>query len=298
MASLLSLFARIVKDPPPELVFEIAPDAVRMARTGTSNIQTASLPPGVISPSPLHENVILAEPLNEAVAQLAPASTRKKRRTAAVLLPDYSAHLAVVDFTGFPDSREEQAGLIRARMRRTVPFDIEGAALSFSALNGAPAAASNGKAARREVVVAITPPEIIQRYEAPFRRAGMHPGLVTLAPLASLALVENRAVCVIARLSGHVLTVLVLKERLLKLVRSIELADNSAPLDEIARHLFQTFVYVEDNLGQPAEQLLLAGFGPHEAAALAAFPAEFSVSVRVLGGSDTGIRGYLKGAAA
>ena len=120
---------------------------------------------------------------------------------------------------------------------------------------------------------------------------------MTLASIACLGLVGNRGVSIVARLSGAVLTVLVKQDRGLKLIRSIALAETTSPLDEIAGHLFQTFVYVEDNLGRAAEELYLAGFGAMEPQAVETFPLEFKVPVQVLGGADTGIRGYLKGAA-
>ena len=183
MSAILRSFTRYLKDPPPEVVFEIATDAVRMARPGDAqSIQSAALEPGVISPSPLHDNIALPEPLQDAVYRLAPSTGRRKKRTAAVLLPDNSAHVTVLDFSDLPDNHDEQLALIRARLKRSVPFDIDTAALSYS-IADVPVAAATGKTApakgvkvRREVVVATTPPEIIHRYEAPFRNAGFEPG--------------------------------------------------------------------------------------------------------------------------
>ncbi len=301
MPDILRSLTRYLKDPPPEVVFEIATDAVRMARSGQVNsITSAALEPGVISPSPLHDNIALPEPLQAAVYQLAPSTgRRRKQRTAAVLLPDNSAHVTVLEFSDLPDNHDEQRALIRARLKRSVPFDIDSAALSYWVQDAATPTGTpvKGGKVRREIVVATTPPEVVQRYEAPFRNAGFEPGLVTLASLSCLGLVDNRGISIVARLSGVVLTVLVKQDRILKLTRSIALAETVSPLDEIAGHLFQTFVYVEDNLGRGAEQLYLAGFGAMELQALETFPDEFKVPVLVLGGADTGIRGYLKGAA-
>ncbi len=284
-------FTRLLQDPPPEFVFEIAPDAIRMARVGAPlSIETQPLEPGTISPSPLHDNVVVPESLSEAVYALTPRGNRSKRRTAAVLLPDHCAHVAVLDFDQFPDKADEQLALMRFRLKRSVPFDVESAALSYWTQE--PSAGSK----KREVVVAVTALEIVSRYEAPFRNAGVHAGLVTLASLTCLDLLEPGGIVTVARLSGSVLTVLVRKERTLRIVRSIQLGEGS--LAEVAGHLHQTFVYVEDGLGAPAEELFLAGFGSLEAEALREFPVEFQLPVRALGGADTGIRGYLKGVAA
>ena len=291
MPSPFAPLSHLIQDPPPELVFEISPDAVRMARwTDSKTIRLEPLLPGVISPSPLHENVIQPELLNDAVRRLSPPLVRGKRRTAAVLLPDHCAHIAVLDFAKLPDKLEEQLSIIRFRLKRSVPFDVDTAALSYWVQGGA------GAKGHREVVVAVTALEIISRYEAPFRAAGLHPGLVTLAPLACLDLIESKGIVAIARLSGNVVTILVQQDGALKVFRSIEMTDLS--VDEIASHLHQTFAFVEDNLGGPAQDLQLAGFGDLEAEALRDFPDEFHFPVSVLGGSDTGIRGYLRGIAA
>jgi type IV pilus assembly protein PilM len=300
MPSFLSSLSRLFEDPPPELVFEISSDAVRMARVAEPQaIHTEPLPPGTISPSPLHDNIAQPEPLQAAVAKLTPDG--KGKRTAALLLPDHCAHVAVLDFDNFPDKAEEQLALIRFRLKRSLPFDIDSAALSYWIQdNPAVIKEIKGAKSRREVVVAVTPPEIVRRYEAPFRAAGLHPGLVTLAPLACLDLAEAKGIVAIARLSGNVITILAKHDHTLRVIRSIELGEVSIPA--IANHLHQTFVFIEDNLGAPARELLLAGFGVLERDALLEFPTEFHMPVLVLGGADTGIRGYLrsfiKGAAA
>ncbi len=287
--SALSSLTRFLKDPPPELVFEISPDAVRMARVAEpQGIRVESLAPGVISPSPLHDNVASPEALTEAVARLAPLATRGKQRSAALLLPDHCAHVAVLDFDKLPENADEQRSLINFRLKRSVPFDVDSAALSYWVQDQSASAKGH-----REVVVAVTAREIIARYEAPLVAAGFEPGLVSLAPLACIDLVDAQGIVAIVRLSGAIVTIVVLQDGTLKVIRSIHLAELSAA--EVAGHLHQTFVYTEDNLGAPAQELLLAGFGTLEAEALRLFPEEFGVPVGILGGPDTGIRGYLRG---
>ena len=60
-----------------------------------------------------------------------------------------------------------------------------------------------------DVVVVMAPLEIVARYEAPFRAAGMNPGLVTTSSLAALELAPEAGLSVLAKLTGRVLTVLV-----------------------------------------------------------------------------------------
>ena len=86
----------------------------------------------------------------------------RKRRRAALILPDYAARVTVLDFDSFPSSPEEQLSLIRFRVKKTLPFDIDSAAVSYFAQ---PAE----KGATIEVVAVIVALEMIARYEALFR---------------------------------------------------------------------------------------------------------------------------------
>jgi len=152
-------------------------------------------------------------------------------------------------------------------------------------------------------VVVMAPVEIVARYEAPFRAAGLHPGLVTTSALAALELAPESGLSVMAKLSGRVLTVLVREKTVLKLVRCLEMP--SASLEDIVGVLAPTLVYMEDNLGGRAEKLLLCGFGgvpsgPAEKArqhleAELQVPTELVRSpLAVPGEADAGLLGYLK----
>ena len=88
--------------------------------------------------------------------------------------------MAVLDFDNFPSDAKEQLALIRFRLRKSVPFDVESAAISYFVQP------AEGK--KFDVVVVVAPLEVVSRYEAPFRAAGMNPGLVTTSSLAALNL--------------------------------------------------------------------------------------------------------------
>src|SRR6185503_9270360 len=81
--------------------------------------------------SPLHENVVDPDEFVMAVRALAGTQSSRKRKDAALILPDYATRIAVIDFDSFPSDAKEQASLVRFRMKRSVPFDVESAALSY-----------------------------------------------------------------------------------------------------------------------------------------------------------------------
>jgi len=292
--SLLSTISSLWGDPPPTLAFELSEAGIAVARTGkTPELDFRALEPGVISVSPLRDKNKEPEKLAAIVRSLAPPNGSRKRRDAALILPDLCARVSVLDFVDFPTDPKEQLSLIRFRMKKSVPYDVESAALNYFPQ----ADAENGK--RYDVVVAVVPLEIVVRYEAPFRAAGIEPGFVTTSALAALDLVEEKDVIVMAKLSGRILTIMALVRGAVKLVRSLELSEVGTA--EIASDLYPTFVYLEDNFGEKAVKLLLAGFGGLEAEARVRFETELNVPVAVprsaLGiptDSNVGLLGYLE----
>lgn len=282
----------LLQDPPPAMAFEISEAGVAAARIGArTELVFQPFKPGTLTISPLHENVADEEDLARAVRALSGNGTARKRKDIALILPDYCTRTSVLDFDSFPSDAKEQLALIRFRSKRSVPFDVESAALSYWAQP-----ASHKKL---DVVVVLAPIEIVARYEAPFRAAGLHPGLVTTSALAALELVPESGLTMMAKLTGRVLTVLVREKHILKLVRCLEMP--SASLEDVAGVLAPTLVYMEDNLGGRAEKLLLCGFGELADEAQRRFEEELQVPAEpvrsplaVPGETDAGLLGYLK----
>jgi type IV pilus assembly protein PilM len=244
----------LLKDPPPLYAFEVSEAGIAAAEMGKPpKISFAALEPGVISLSPLRDNVARPEAVLAQVRAVAPWDGSRKRRRAALILPDYAVRVTVVDFDDFPADAREQASLVRFRLKRSVPFDVESAALSFHPQRNA------GQGKKVDVAVAVTPLEMIARYEAPFRLAGFHTGWVTTSTLAALELVPTTGLKVLAKRTGRVLSLAVLDHGVLKLIRAIELAEIT--LEEILGHLYPTFAYVEDQLSASPDTLLVCGFG-------------------------------------
>jgi type IV pilus assembly protein PilM len=226
-----------------------------------------------------------------AVRTFSSAQAPRKRRDIALILPDNATRIAVLDFDNFPSDPKEQLALVRFRVKRSVPFDVESAAVSYFAQP------TTDK--KVDVVVVMAPLEIVARYESPFRTAGWNPGLVTTSCLAALELASDHGLNVVAKLTGRTLTVLVRQKSVVKLVRCLELP--TAELDDVAAVLLPTFVYMEDNLGGRPERLILCGFGAHSGETQNHFQEELGVEVETMrsalgapGENNAGLLGYLK----
>jgi type IV pilus assembly protein PilM len=289
---MLEHLKRFVQEPPPAMAFEISEAGIATARIGSrAELEFRPLKAGVLSISPLKENVIDPDEFSLAVRAATGGAGTRKRKDAALILPDFCTRIAVLDFDAFPSDVKEQLSLVRFRLKRSVPFDVESAAVSYWAQTDAKK--------KCDVLVVMTPIEIVSRYEAPFRSAGMNPGLVTASALAALELAPEAGLSVFAKITGRALTVVVREKSVVKLVRCLEVA--SQELEDIAAVLLPTFVYVEDNLGGRAENLLLCGFGAQADAAERRFQEELAVPVETLrsplgvpGENNAGLLGYLR----
>lgn len=291
--SLLSQISRLVKDPPPSHVFEFSEAGIAFARSGNGTSDPGFYPfePGTLVVSPIEDNIHKADAATAVLKYVAPLDNTRKRRRAALILPDYAARVSVLDFDSFPSSPEEQLSLIRFRLKKTLPFDIDSAAVSYFAQP-----AEKGKAI--EVVAVIVALEIIARYEALFRAMNFHVGEVTTSALAALQLCppasREDAVTVIAKASEKNLTVMVLRGETLKLFRCVALEEVTE--EHVLAVLQPTFSYVEDELASPAEKLILCGFA---SGALAGLPCRIDAMQSRFGPPDVfnaGLLGYLEGA--
>ncbi len=248
-----SLFKALLSDPPPRAVFEISEAGLAVARLGKGvEVGFQPLEAGAIAVSPVHDNVQNMDALSAQVEALAPHG-EKKRQRAAVILPDFSVRVTVVDFDAFPSDAEQRLALVRFRVKKSLPFDVESAGLSYFVQ-------PDGGGKRVDVVVAVAPMEILARYEAPFRAAGFEPGLITTSALCAIQMLPAEGLALMAKLTGKVLTLAVTSRGRLKLLRSLGIEGGGIP--EIASHLFPTFAYMEDQLGAAPAKVLTCGFGP------------------------------------
>ena len=289
---MLDKLKSILRDPPPAMAFEISEAGIAAARISSrAELDFQPFRPGTVSVSPLKENVTDPDEFVAAVRSLSATQAARKRKDVALILPDFSARIAVLDFDQFPSDAKEQSSLVRFRVKRSVPFDVDSAAMSYFA--------QTAEKGRVDVVVVMAPLEIVSRYEAPFRTAGLNPGMVTMSSLAALDLAPENGLSVFAKLTGRVLTVLVRDKQILKLARCLELP--SSDLEDIADVLIPTFVFIEDNLARRAESLILCGFGARTEEAAQRFAEELAVEVEPLrsplgtpGENNAGLLGYLR----
>ncbi|MCS7042539.1 MAG: hypothetical protein NZR01_07085 [Bryobacteraceae bacterium] len=288
----------LVADPPPEIVFEVSARGIAWARTRDPRPELAPLEPGVVEVSPLEANIRRPEAFAAAVRAVAGDGEGRARRRAALILPDYCARVAILDFDSFPAAPEEQQQLVRFRVKRVVPFDIENAVVACW-----PQPRHDGSK-RVDVVTAIVNMDVASHYEAPFRSAGLHCGFVTISALAALALPPEEDLSsanprVFVKLSGDALAVSLIDGASLRLYRCVQVGAEA--LEEATSVLATTLAYAEDELGARVQALEVCGLGPGERGWMDVWRREFGVPVCGVrsrlgapGPHNAGLHGYLE----
>jgi len=293
---LADLLPTLLNEPPPTHAFELSEAGLAFAPVSQPALaKFQPFEPGAVLVSPAHENIQQPQAVLEQIQKLAPANGHRKRR-AALILPDYCARVAVLDFDTFPTNPDEQQALVRFRLKKSVPFEVETAVVSYFQQ---PRVASGPKI---DVLAAVISSEIVQQYEAPFRVAGFQPGLVTTSSIAALNLLAPDGITLLVKLSGRVLSVLVLQENTVNLARCMEM--EGGELEDVESVLHPTIAYIEDELKGRPSRIWLAGFGPNAQEVAARWQKEWGVAVEAVRSrfgkpddSNAGLLGYLESVA-
>src|SRR5262245_55130477 len=118
----------LIDEPAPAFAFEVSPAGIAHTVRPAKKSQDPLIgfqPFGadVLAVSPVKDNVLLPEVFQRQAAVLTPSNgNAKRRRDAALILPDYCARVVVLDFESFPADKTEQLSLVRFRLKKTVPF--------------------------------------------------------------------------------------------------------------------------------------------------------------------------------
>ena len=215
------------------------------------------LPPGVLLPGIGEPNLRAPETVSAAIRtamdQVSPSS-----RSITLILPDTVVRVFVLDFDSLPTKAAEAYPVLRFRLRKMVPFDVEHAGLSYQVLAD--------KRDEVKVLAAVIPGPILAEYESAVRAAGYEPGAVLPSSLAALEAVGSgdsssaMEAVLIANLSPVALTTSITSGQDLLLYRTLDLPEDSEThIEEVRRGVAVAAAYFEDKLGAPPTRLHFAG---------------------------------------
>jgi type IV pilus assembly protein PilM len=247
----------------PPAAVEVAPEGVLAAAApgGGEDAVFAFVPlePGVLVPSVdapnLHPPEALSAAIRSALGEVSP-----RTRAVTLVLPDSLVRIFMLDFDSIPAKTAEAVSVVRFRLRKMVPFDVEHAGVTYQLLSQTQT--------ERKVLAAVIPGPILAEYEAAVRTAGYEPGAVLSSSLAALESVDGMEAVMAANLSALALTTTITNGQDLLLYRTLELpSDPHQRRYEIQRGVAVASAYYEDRLGSRPRSLHYAGIEP---------PAEFA----------------------
>jgi type IV pilus assembly protein PilM len=134
------------------------------------------LPPGTLSLSLTHPNIVDGQRFSQAVHGALERAGILGGARVALVLPDTAARVALVPAVDVPARQATEIDeLLRFRLRRSIPFEVREARLAY---------ATGGNDAADTIVVATAFSPVVAQYEEACRSLDLEPGLVEIAGLA------------------------------------------------------------------------------------------------------------------
>jgi type IV pilus assembly protein PilM len=258
--SFLDYVQRWTKEPPPEYFFEVSQRGIAWAhpRNGGA-VRLHPFVENALDVSPVQPNMLRFNILESGVPNVS-GKNNQRRVKAGLVVPDYAVRISVLDFEEFPSDEEQRLALVRFRLKKAVPFSIDEAQVSCSIQSADP------EQKRYEVLAAAIFRPVLDEYEGLLRSRGFQIGLVLPSSIATLPLCScaGLELSLLAKLSGEILSILLLEGQRIRLARCVDLRSEENSDDDhesvITTLLHQTLAYAEDELGESVRHLLLCGF--------------------------------------
>lgn len=214
---------------------------------------------------------------------------------AVLVIPDQAARLFVLNFEKFPDRISEGLTLVKWRLKKSLPFDTETAAISYFVQRSG---------AELQVIAVATPQWVVGQYEAVAQQFGFRPRSVILSTLASLGLAGNSEESsplvigneggnggagatgvLIAKYSPPWFTTAILQGATLRLFRSVGMAPGNggaASTAEVLAAVYPSVAYFQDNFQGSVTRGYLCGLGENSASIAEALEQELHLRTSAL----------------
>jgi len=211
-----------------------------------------ALPAGAVVPSAIETNIVNAAAVKTAMSNLA-QTLKMKDEDAALLVPDPVIRVFVQHFDEFPRSAEEATPMLRWKLKKSVPFEVDETLLSFMR--------QQPRGDGVDVVTAIARLRIIKEYEAMLDGIDVRPGVVLSSTLAAISLLEDHKPTLLARLSGTSLTTAIVREGVLAGYRCTELpaAVSQITPQMLLEEVFPLAAYYQDTWQEGIQAVRVAG---------------------------------------
>ena len=262
--------------PHPQVVVEIAAPHVAIARwAGASGhlegVAAEIIPSGSVMPSPVETNITQPDAVRAVLRRIFDR-VEPGNAPIALLVPDPVVRVFILPFDTLPRRSSDALPLLRWRLKKSVPFDVDDTVVSSMR--------QVGRDGGLEVLTAVARQPIVREYEALIESLGARPGVVLSSTLAALPLLDERGATLMVRLCGKNLTTVIVLGANLCVYRSTEVRADAAALEPQAMldEVFPAVAYYQDSWGSTVDRAHLSGFGARESVFSQALSEELKIT--------------------
>lgn len=247
----------------PRLACEIAADRVLVGRLGEdrSSLEACAareLAPGSVVPDLVENNLRQRDAIATAVRESLHSISSRTHDVIAVV-PDAAVRVVLLEFDTLPSDSDEAANVVRFRLKKSLPFDVDKARVSYHSQKS-----SDGV----RVVAAVALASVVEDYESAFREAGFSPGVVLPSMLAALGAAEGKRPTMVVKVDARTTSLAILNDGQLQLFRTLE---NSRGVtvtgDQLAEDIYPSVVFFQDTYHLNLEKIFVAGIADIASAA-------------------------------
>src|SRR2546425_9904564 len=264
----------------PKLACEIASDRIlagRMADGGNILEMCAAyeLAPGSVVPDLVEGNLRQREAVRSGIEK-ALGGVAGRTRDVIAIVPDAAVRVVLVEFDTLPSDAEEAAGVVRFRLKKSLPFDVDKAKVSYHAQKS-----EDGV----RVVAAVALASVLEDYETAFYQAGFSPGVVLPSMLAALGAADAKRPTLGIKVDARTTSIAILNEEQLQLFRTLENTRGvTITGEQLAEEVYPSVVFFQDTYHLNIGRIFVAGL-PESGGAAPALRAQTGAEVKELVGS-------------
>jgi type IV pilus assembly protein PilM len=239
----------------PKLACEIAADRVLVGRLaeGRDSLEACAaieLAPGSVLPDLVESNLRQRGAVSEAIAS-GLETVEARTHDVIAIGPDAAVRVALLEFDTLPSDSDEAASVVRFRLKKTLPFDVDKASVSYHAQKS-----DSGV----RVVAAIALASVIEDYESAFREAGFSPGVVLPSMLAALGAAAGERPTLVVKVDARTTSIAILNDNQLQLFRTLENTRGvTISGEQLAEEVYPSVVFFQDTYQLNIEKIFVAG---------------------------------------
>ena len=176
----------------------------------------------------------------------------------ALLIPDPVVRVFILPFETLPRSADEALPLLRWRLKKSVPFDVDETVVSWMR--------QTGKENALEIVTAVARQRIVREYEDLVEPLDVKSRVILSSTLSTLPLLADSGSTLLVRMSGRSMTTVIIRDSNLSIYRSTEMAADPAALDvqSMLDEIFPAVAFYQDTWGNSPDRARITGFGARE----------------------------------